>query len=231
MKIGKPASLALVVLILPALPLEASAEVTALRFAQLVNPPAEVVRDAVVVVQGDRVTKVGSGDAAVPAGARVIDLRPLTAIPGMIDVHTHMSFYWDRKPGTRPWTQLGRLSPAVTAFLARENARRTLETGVTAVRDLGSWQYVDIALKDLIQRGAMPGPRMFVAGYGLSISRAPSEAGRVLRPGEANGIAEVQRVAREQIGAGADWIKMYGSTGSDQDVTGFQTFSFEEMKA
>ncbi|HEY6050050.1 MAG TPA: amidohydrolase family protein, partial [Thermoanaerobaculia bacterium] len=231
MKIGKPASLALVVLILPALPLEASAEVTALRFAQLVNPPAEVVRDAVVVVQGDRVTKVGSGDAAVPVGARVIDLRPLTAIPGMIDVHTHMSFYWDRRPGTRPWTQLGRLSPAVTAFLAQENARRTLETGVTTVRDLGSWQYVDIALKDLIQRGAMPGPRMFVAGYGLSISRAPSEAGRVLRPGEANGVAEVQRVAREQIGAGADWIKMYGSTGSDQDVTGFQTFSFEEMKA
>src|SRR5436309_2202870 len=77
----------------------------------------------------------------------------------------------------------------------------------------------------------MPGPRMFVAGYGLSISRAPSETGRVLRPGEANGVAEVQRVAREQIGAGADWIKMYGSTGSDQDVTGFETFSFEEMKA
>ena len=208
-----------------------AAEITAIRFGQLVNPPADVVRDAVVVVEGDRIAKVGSGDAAVPAGARVIDLRPLTGIPGLIDVHTHMSFYWDRKPGTRPWTQLGRLSPAVTTFLAQENARRTLETGVTTVRDLGSWQYVDLALRDLINRGAMPGPRMFVAGYGLSISRAPSETGRVLRPGEANGVAEVQRVAREQIGAGADWIKMYGSTGSDQDVTGFETFSFEEMKA
>jgi imidazolonepropionase-like amidohydrolase len=209
----------------------AAAEITVIRFGQLVNPPAEVVRDAVVVVEGERIAKVGSGDAAVPPGARLIDLRPLTAIPGLIDVHTHMSFYWDRKPGTRPWTQLGRLSPAVTAFLAQENARRTLETGVTTVRDLGSWQYVDMALRDLINRGAMPGPRMFVAGYGLSFSRAPSETGRVLRPGEANGVAEVQRVAREQIGAGADWIKMYGSTGSDQDVTGFQTFSFEEMKA
>jgi imidazolonepropionase-like amidohydrolase len=207
------------------------ADVTAIRFGQLVNPPAEVVRDAVVVVEGERISKVGSGDSAVPAGARVIDLRPLTGIPGMIDAHTHISFYWDRKPGTRPWAQLGRLSPAVTTFLAQENARKTLETGVTTVRDLGSWQYVDLAMKDLIQRGAMPGPRMFVAGYGLSISRAPSEAGRVLRPGEANGVAEVQRVAREQIGAGADWIKMYGSTGSDQDVTGFQTFSFDEMKA
>jgi len=184
-----------------------------------------------VIVEGDRITKVSSGDAAVPAGARVIDLRPLTGIPGLIDVHTHMSFYWDRKAGTRPWAQLGSLSPAVTAYLAQENARKTLETGVTTVRDLGSWQYVDVAMRDLINRGAMVGPRMLIAGYGLFITSAPSKAGRALEPGEANGVAEVQRVAREQIGAGVDWIKMYGSTGSDQDVTGFQTFSFEEMKA
>jgi imidazolonepropionase-like amidohydrolase len=72
---------------------------------------------------------------------------------------------------------------------------------------------------------------MLVAGYGLFISSTATKPGRALEPGEANGVAEVQRVAREQIGAGADWIKMYGSTGSDQDVTGFQTFSFEEMKA
>jgi imidazolonepropionase-like amidohydrolase len=209
----------------------AAAEVTAVRFEQIVNPPGDVVRDAVVIVEGDRITKVAAGDAAVPAGARVIDLRPLTGIPGMIDAHTHMSFYWDRKPGSRPWTQLGTLSPAVTAYLAQENARRTLETGVTTVRDLGSWQYVDVAMRDLINRGAMVGPRMLIAGYGLFITSAPSKAARALEPGEANGVAEVQRVAREQIGAGADWIKMYGSTGSDQDVTGFQTFSFEEMKA
>lgn len=209
----------------------AAAEVTAVRFERVVNPPGDVVRDAVVIVEGDRITKVVSGDAAVPAGARVIDLRPLTGIPGLIDAHTHMSFYWDRKAGTRPWAQLGSLSPAVTAYLAQENARRTLETGVTTVRDLGSWQYVDVAMRDLINRGAMVGPRMLIAGYGLFITSAPSKAGRALEPGEANGVAEVQRVAREQIGAGADWIKMYGSTGSDQDVTGFQTFSFEEMKA
>ena len=69
------AALALVLLPFSAAP---AAELTALRFGQLVNPPADVVRDAVVVVEGDRITKVGSGDAAVPAGARVIDLRPLT---------------------------------------------------------------------------------------------------------------------------------------------------------
>ena len=217
------------VLALPAI--APAAEVTAIRFGQLVNGPGDVVRDAVVTVDGDRIVKVGSGDAAVPAGARVMDLRPLTGIPGLIDAHTHMTFYWDRKPGTRPWSQLGTLSPAVTAYLAQENARKTLETGVTTVRDLGSWQYLDLAMRDLINRGAMAGPRMLVAGYGLFITSAGSKPGRALEPGEANGVAEVQRVAREQIGAGADWIKMYGSTGSDQDVTGFQTFSFEEMKA
>ncbi|MGH9365319.1 MAG: metal-dependent hydrolase family protein [Thermoanaerobaculia bacterium] len=219
------------ILLLTAIGAPAAAEVTAIRFGQLVNGRGEVVKDAVVVVDGERVAKVAAGDAAVPASARVIDLRPLTGIPGLIDVHTHMTFYWDRKPGTRPWSQLGTLAPAVTAFLAQENARKTLETGVTTVRDLGAWQYLDIAMRDLINRGAMAGPRMFVAGYGLFITSAGSKPGRALDPGEANGVAEVQRVAREQIGAGADWIKMYGSTGSDQDVTGFQTFSFEEMKA
>jgi imidazolonepropionase-like amidohydrolase len=120
----------------------------------------------------------------------------------------------------------------VTVFLAQENARRTLETGVTTVRDLGSWEYTDLAMRALIERGAMVGPRMFVSGYGLSITRARSQPGGAPpRPGQADGPAEVARVARQQLAAGADWIKMYGSTGSDQDVTGFQTFGLDEMRA
>ena len=209
-----------------------AAQSTALRFGRLVDGTGAVVRDAVVVVDGDRVTRVGAGDAAVPAGARVIDLRRYTGIPGLIDAHTHMTFYWDRSPGTRPWSQLGSLGAAATVFLAQENARRTLETGVTTVRDLGSWEYTDLAMRSLIDRGAMVGPRMFVAGYGLQITSSPYRpGGGPPGPGQADGVAEVSRVARQQIAAGVDWIKMYGSTGSDQDVTGFQTFSFEEMKA
>jgi imidazolonepropionase-like amidohydrolase len=78
----------------------------------------------------------------------------------------------------------------------------------------------------------MTGPRMFVAGYGLHVTGTPYQPGNSQpSPGEADGVAEVQRVARQQLAAGADWIKMYGSTGSDQDVTGFQTYTFEEMKA
>jgi imidazolonepropionase-like amidohydrolase len=228
------ALLAAVLLSMLAAPLTAApgaGDTTALRFGRLIDGRGGMVQDAVVVIHGDRIDHVGSGDKAVPPGAKLIDLRPLTAIPGLIDAHTHMTFYWDRSPGTRPWAQLGTLGAAVTVFLAQENARKTLESGVTTVRDLGSWEYTDIAMRDLINRGAMTGPRMFVAGYGLHISSSPQRAGTAPDPGQCDGVAEVQRVARQQLGAGVDWIKMYGSTGSDQDVTGFQTFSFEEMKA
>jgi imidazolonepropionase-like amidohydrolase len=211
----------------------AQAQVTAVRFGRLIDARGEVHRDAVVVVEHDRITKVGSGDAAVPAGATIVDLRQYTGLPGLIDVHTHMTFWWDPNLGTRPWAQLGTLGPQVTTFMAQENARKTLETGVTTVRDLGSSDYDDIAMRDLINRGAMIGPRMFVAGYGLHVNASPIRPGTSSTPdpGTADGIAEVQRVARQQIAAGADWIKVYGSTGSDRDTSGYETFTYEEMKA
>ena len=208
-------------------------QVTAIRFGRLIDARGQAHQDAVVVVEGERISTVGTGDGAVPAGATVVDLRRYTGLPGLIDVHTHMTFYWDRAPGSRPWTQLGTLGDAVTVFLAQENARKTLETGVTTVRDLGSSDYTDIAMRDLINRGAMVGPRMFVAGWGLHVNASPIRPGvsATPDPGTADGIAEVQRVARQQIAAGADWIKVYGSTGSDKDTSGYQTFTLEEMRA
>jgi imidazolonepropionase-like amidohydrolase len=204
--------------------------VSAVRFGQLIDGQGQVLRDAVVVVEGEKITAVGT---TVPPGANVIDLRHYTGLPGLIDVHTHMTFWWDPTLGSRPWAQLGSLGAPVTVFMAQENARKTLETGVTTVRDLGSWEYTDIAMRNLIDRGAMVGPRMLVAGYGLHVTSQAPRPGVVAAfdPGTADGVAEVQRAARGQIAAGADWIKVYGSTGSDQDVTGFQTFTYEEMKA
>jgi imidazolonepropionase-like amidohydrolase len=173
----------------------------------------KVWKDACVTVEGDRIASVG----ACSAGA--IDLTRYTAIPGMIDVHTHLTYVLENRV-----SQAGR--GAAVVYLARENARKTLETGVTTVRDLGASEYADIAMRDLIAGGQMEGPRMFVAGYGLMVTR-----GRGSTPNTADGVAEVLRVVRQQVGAGADVIKMYGSTGSGRDVTGFQTFTFEEMKA
>jgi imidazolonepropionase-like amidohydrolase len=174
----------------------------------------KVWKDACITVQGEHIERVG----ACPAGA--LNLSRYTAIPGMIDVHTHMTYVFENKV-SRP----GR--GAAVVFLAQDNARKTLETGVTTVRDLGAQNYADIAMRDLIGLGQMKGPRMFVAGYGLSAPRP----GRPTSPNSAKGVDEVAKVVRQQVDAGADWIKMYGSTGSGQDVSGTQTYTFDEMKA
>lgn len=207
----------------------AAAATTVLKFGKVVDGSGRVILNAVVVVENDRIRSVGPADTPLPAGARVIDLTRFTALPGLIDLHTHMTYFWDESPGTRPLGQPQRAT-AVTVFLAQANARRTLESGVTTVRDLGAQDFADIAMRDLINQGAMVGPRMFVAGHGLSITRGAPRPG-ITPAGRADGVEEVIRVARTQLGAGADWVKMFGSTGSYQDVTGFQTFTYEEMKA
>ena len=211
-----------------------SAEATkALRFGKLVDGKGKVWNDAIVVVRGDLIVDVTSDAAKIPSGAQVIDLRRYTAIPGLIDVHTHTTFYWDQSSKLPPFDQMSspRL-PAVTVFLAQENALRTLQAGVTTVRDLGSSDWDDIAMRDLINRGAMIGPRMFVASYGLYVSsEAPRPGYSHPLGGQADGVDQVMRVLREEVAAGVDVIKMYASTGTDKDVTGYQTYTYEEIKA
>ena len=213
---------------------------TAVRFRSLVDGTGRVVRDAVVVIAADTVVRVGTGDGAVPRGAQVIDLRRFTAIPGLIDAHTHLTYFWDQTAGTDPWQQSGRRRSQVTVFLAQENARKTLETGVTTVRDLGASEYSDLAMRDLINRGAMVGPRVFAAGYGLRRApatppNAPPPNAPPALPGPPRGrLASVDDVAaavKAQVDAGVDVIKVYGSTGSGPDVTGRQTLTYDEMKA
>jgi len=199
-----------------ALPHQASR--TAVRFAHLWDGE-RLVDDATVVIEDGRVASVLVGSGQVPAGVTVMDLRPYTAIPGLIDLHTHITYYWDRKPGTRPLGQ-PRRRPAVTVFLAQDNARRTLETGVTTIRDLGASGEADMAMRDLVAMGAMIGPRMFVAGQGIS-------AGRDWTPDA----AAMAKNAEDRIKAGSDWVKVYGSRGSFDSVDTTQTLTFDEMKA
>jgi imidazolonepropionase-like amidohydrolase len=204
------------------LALPAPAAVKAIRFGKLIDGDGTVRSNAIVVVDGDRIRAITT---AAPAGVELIDLSRYTGLPGLIDAHVHMTYYWDRTSPTLPFAQGATRSPAVTVFLAQENARRTLEAGVTTVRDLGASDGMSFGMRDLIERGAMAGPRMLVCGVGLTISRTTP------RPGQADGPADVMRVARQQIAAGADWVKLFGSTGSGRDVSGLQTFTFEEMKA
>jgi imidazolonepropionase-like amidohydrolase len=174
----------------------------------------KLLTNAVIVVEKDRIKSVGASDISA------IDMSRYTAVPGLIDVHTHLTYVLD----ANRIGQAGRAAAAV--YLSQDNAKKTLETGVTTVRNLGASDYADIAMRDLINNGMMTGPRMFVSGYGLFITRGGRGG-----PGTADGVAEVLKVVRQQVGAGADVIKMYGSTGSGQDVTGDQTFTFDEMKA
>ena len=205
--------------------------VKAIRFGKLIDGTGKVLTNVLVITENDRIKSIGTS-STIPQGAEVIDLSRYTGLPGLIDAHTHMTYYWDQKPGTKPWSQLSARVPSMSMYLAQENARKTLETGVTTVRNLHAAEYTDIAMRDLINIGAMIGPRMFVSGYGLHIASPGSRSGAPTPSrGQANGVEEVARAAREQIQAGADWVKMFGSTGSAQDVSGNQTFSFEEMKA
>ena len=141
----------------------------------------------------------------------------------MIDSHTHMTYYWDPASGTDPRHQPPRHA-AVTVFLSQANAIKTLEAGVTTVRDLTGFDGADIAMRDLINMGAMVGPRMFVSGSGLRNTV-------IRRPGVTDTPAQAAKEAKAVLDAGADWVKVYGSTGGGDDVTGEQTVSFEEMKA
>jgi imidazolonepropionase-like amidohydrolase len=201
-------------------------QTTALRFGRLLDGSGAVVRDAVVLVDGDRITAAGPrASVRIPPGARIIDLSRFTALPGLVDVHVHMTYYWDGKPGTQPWSQLGRRPPPMTLYLAQANARRTLESGVTTVRDLHASNQLAMHMRDLIADGAMVGPRMVTAGCGLGRRQRAGGCGA-----HTGGIDDVVRAAKEQIASGAEWIKIFGSTGSASDLSGHPTHSYDEMK-
>ncbi len=200
-------------------PLPAEPKPVALRFGAVVTGLGQSIRDAVIVVDGGRITSIGRGNRAVPAGADEVDLRPLTAIPGLIDAHTHMTYFWDPESGTRPLSQ-PRRQPAMTAELSAANARRTLDTGVTTVRDLGASGGVDYLMRDQIAAGTMVGPRMFVAGSGI-------QAGRNGAPD----VAAIPDLVDQRVKAGSDWIKVYASRGSFDSVETTQTLTYDQMKA
>jgi imidazolonepropionase-like amidohydrolase len=206
-----------------------------LKFGKLIDSSGKALTNAVIVVNKDRIVNVFTDECPSIPEAETIDLSAYTAISGLIDVHTHMTYYWDQTPGTNPWSQSSSRSPALNVSLSRENAMKTLEIGVTTVRDLGAFdpeacERMDIAMRDLINSGSMPGPRMFVCGYAL-IAASPSPAGfDSLKWGQVGGIADIKRVVKREIAAGADWIKMFASTGSADDVSGFPTFTREEIR-
>ncbi len=229
------AGLALALLFLVAAAPEPAPKVVAVRAGRLIDgqggPP---VRDAVILIQGDRVTTVGPG-LAIPAGAEVIDLSRKTVLPGLIDCHTHLT----QQSGDY-YEDLFRRTPIDQAIVAPVYARRTLEAGFTTVRDVGAAELIDVALRNAINRGDVPGPRMLVATLALGSTGGHNDLSGFspyLRfdhfSGVADGPEEIRKLIRFEVKNGADWIKVMATGGvlSEEESVGGPQYSQEELDA
>jgi len=198
-------------------PAQAAATVTAIQAGSLIDTESgRVLREQTLIVRDGVIADVGPG-VAIPQGARVVDLRGYTVLPGLIDAHTHLTIDRLHKD---PLAELEHTA-AERAFGSIPNAREVLLAGFTTVRDLGSYRaLVDRALRDAINRGDVVGPRMYVAGAYVTISGG---AGAVtgfapdvvlpwdLRYGSANSAAEVRERVRALAGQRVDVIKMFAT--------------------
>jgi imidazolonepropionase-like amidohydrolase len=193
----------------------------------------------VVLVSGETISAVGPGASiTVPAGTTTIELPGMTLLPGLIDAHSHIFLHpyneklWNDQVLTEPY--------AYRTIAATLHSRYTLNAGFTTLRDLGTEGagFGDVAVKLAIDEGRIPGPRLFVATRAIvaTASYGPGPAGFApeFDPGargaqEASGSAEILRAVREQIGHGADWVKVYADYGrGGGDAT--PTFSPDELK-
>lgn len=212
-----------------------------LRAARLIDGTgAAAITNGVVVVTNERIVAVGrDGAVSVPAGARRIDLGEATLLPGFIDAHTHIIGRPLGDPGAddasvRDFESFG-------AILGVANAQKTLMAGFTTIRNLGSGNFDDVALRKAINEGYVPGPRMQTGGHSLGITGGhcdengfkPGLADGSPRTGIADGVDEVRQAVRYQAKYGADVIKTCATGGvlSEGDAVGVEQYSFDELKA
>ena len=193
------------------------------------------LRDQVVVIEGEKITAVGSAKSVkVDADAEQIELPNATVLPGLIDMHTHLTM----DLGSLGYPGLG-ISTAREALHGARNARRTLEAGFTTVRNLGANDYADIALRDAINDGDVIGPRIVASGPALGITGGHCDE-NLLPPafhfqggGVADGVEAVQHKVREVIKYGADVIKICATGGvlSKGDDPNASQFTLDEIRA
>lgn len=191
---------------------------TVIRAGRLVDTVAGEVRTAqVVTISGDRIESLGPDEGRHPAAARVIDLSAHTVLPGLIDCHTHLVGEVESGHG---YANLVQRTGAQEALAGVRNARATVLSGFTTVRDVGTFRaFVDVALRSAIEAGDVLGPRMLCAGAYVTCSGGGGDVTglapdvdavvpRELRFGVANSVDEVRKVVREILHGGADFIKV-----------------------
>jgi len=218
LKARAPKALFLALILLISTPAFAQSNaVTAIKCGRLINPvDGAVTQNAVILVRGDRIEQVGPS-LSIPGGAKVIDLSAYTVLPGLIDCHTHVMLQPEDERGAPPVITKSQAFRTVQAVAA---AKRDLEAGFTTMRDLDSEGagFADVAIRDGINRGIIPGPRLFVSTYALTITgghmnnsglnpdiQIPEPA--TLTDSREAMIAEIRR----EVKYGADWIKLYAT--------------------
>lgn len=192
----------------------------------------QMIQNAFILIEGERITAVGA-NVAVPAGAEVIDLKTMTVLPGLIDSHTHLTF--------SPASAASSIRQSVPrqALIGARNANITLLAGFTTVRNVGAGGYSDIALRDAINAGDVPGPRISASGPALGITGGHCDDNFLpwefhhKADGVADGVENVMAKTREVIKYGAGVIKFCSTGGvlSLGDDPKHAEFTFEEMKA
>ena len=215
-------------------------KVTVIRAGRLIDTAAgRVLENQTIIVEGEKIKAVGPNLQA-PAGADVIDLSRMTVMPGFSDAHVHIT----GQSGTAEYYEsIFRRTVMDEAVSAHIYAKRTLEAGFTTVRSLGSGPFVDISLRDAINRGELPGPRILAANMYIGSTgshgdltgfspwlgdRTPPEM-----TGIADGVDEVRKKVRYLIKYGADVIKFGATAGvlTEEASVGAPQYSQEEMNA
>jgi imidazolonepropionase-like amidohydrolase len=222
----------------------AAASLTVIRAGTLIDGSSNTPRkNQLIFVRGERIEKVLDGSAPIPAGAKVIDLSGATVLPGLIDSHTHI-FLWGEDPAKGGYdVNILKAGIALRAARATYATRRALEQGFTTLRDLETEGagYGDVEIKQAIEEGTIPGPRLFCATRAISSTggyNLEDYAPELDMPKGAqlvDGPVEARKAARQQLEHGADWIKVYMTHRSWVDKEGKlvsqPTLTVEELKA
>ncbi|MBZ0221456.1 MAG: amidohydrolase family protein [Dokdonella sp.] len=209
--------------------------------ARLIAPEqGKVIEHPLVLIKDDRIVEVRSGGAVPAEYINRSDLGDATLLPGLIDVHVHLDYGPDFSTGNY-YKDILTLGPIDLAVIAPNSARRTLEAGFTTVRNLGSNAYIDIALRNAIDRGKISGPRIIASGIALGATGGHADGGTGFAPniefhganGVVDGVDAIRQRVREEVKRGADVIKFMAGAGvlSNEDSVGAAQYTQAEMDA
>ncbi len=221
-----------------------AAALTVIRAGTLIDGTSDTPKkNQLIFVRGGRIEKVADGSAPIPEGARVIDLSNATVLPGLIDSHTHI-FLWGEDPAKGGYdANILKAGIALRAARATYAAKRALEQGFTTLRDVETEGagYGDVGIKQAIEEGTIPGPRIFASTRAISTTGGYNLEGyapELDMPKGAqliDGPVQARKAAREQLDHGADWLKVYMTHRSWVDKQGNlvsqPTLTVEELKA